>query len=380
MSLSDRPLLETVAGAAVWCDAPRPSRVTTQIQFLEVRMFLLWIACSEPAPVADPTPAPPAQNAEENTRIRGLFKPLPTDVPSEKNPITADKVALGRMLYYDTRLSKSQDVSCNTCHLLDKYGVDSLTTSSGVGGQKGGRNAPTVYNAALHLAQFWDGRAEDVEAQAKGPILNPIEMGMTDDKQVLSVIVTVPGYQDLFAKAFPGETPAITYDNVGRAIGAFERTLVTPSPFDKWLAGDDSALTAEQRAGLQAFADTGCVACHNGVGIGGGSYQKLGMVKPYDTPDRGRAEVTKNDADAFFFKVPSLRNIAKTGPYFHDGKVTSLDEAVRLMAFHQLGKELTPDVIKQIVGFLDTTTGEIPMDKIAKPTLPENGPTTPGPT
>jgi cytochrome c peroxidase len=344
-------------------------------------MLLFWIACNtETTPAETIEPAPPAANAEEDAKYRGLFKPLPAEMASEKNPITAEKVELGRMLYYDTRLSMTQDVSCNTCHLLDKYGVDSLPTSNGVKGQKGGRNAPTVYNAALHLAQFWDGRAPDVEEQAKGPILNPVEMAMSDDKQVIGVIETVPGYQELFAKAFPGDKPAITYDNVGRAIGAFERTLVTPSPFDKWLGGDDKALTADERAGLAMFADTGCVACHNGVGIGGGSYQKLGMVVPYETTDRGRAEVTKNDTDAFFFKVPSLRNVAKTGPYFHDGKVESLDKAVKLMGKHQLGKDLTDDQVKSIVTFLESTTGELPKDKIAKPKLPENGPNTPGPS
>jgi cytochrome c peroxidase len=345
-------------------------------------MLLLWIACSEPAPVVEPE-APltaVAPSAEENTRLRNLFKALPTDAASEKNPITPEKVALGRMLYYDTRLSKSQDVSCNTCHLLDAYGVDGQPTSSGIGGQKGGRNAPTVYNAALHFTQFWDGRAEDVEAQAKGPILNPIEMGMKDDKQVVTLLESVPGYQDAFSKAFPGDTPAISYDNLGRAIGAFERTLLTPSPFDKWLAGDDAALTADQRVGLQTFVDTGCAGCHNGVAVGGASFQKLGAVKPYDTPDRGRAEVTKNDADAFLFKVPSLRNVAKTAPYFHDGKVATLEDAVRLMAAHQLGKELAPEKIKEITTFLESTTGDVPAEQIAKPTLPENGPKTPGPS
>jgi cytochrome c peroxidase len=342
---------------------------------------MLWIALlacgGEPAADVAVT-EPPAQTwkmADDATRK--LFAPLPDVMASESNPVTPEKVELGRMLYYENRLSKNQDVACNTCHLLDRYGVDGTPTSTGHKAQKGGRNAPTVYNAGLHLAQFWDGRAADLEAQAKGPVLNPIEMAMTDEGAVVGVLKSIPGYQEPFAKAFPGESDAITYDNMARAIGAFERTLVTPSRFDQWLSGDDKALTPDERAGLDTFVAVGCTACHSGVAIGGQSYMKLGLVAAYETADVGRMEVTKNEADKHVFKVPSLRNIAKTGPYFHDGSVAKLDDAVRLMGKHQLGKDLTAEEVGSIVKFLEATTGELPVEKITKPALPESGPSTP---
>lgn len=332
----------------------------------------------EPPPIAAPPPAPAVDAAK--LRLALSSSALPKQADNADNPITPEKVALGRMLYFDARMSKNQDISCNTCHLLDKHGVDGLPTSTGHKGQKGGRNAPTVYNAALAATQFWDGRAADVEAQAKGPVLNPIEMGMPDADYVVKVIKSIPGYADPFAKAFPGDKDPITYDNIARAIGAFERTLITPARLDTWVAGDDAAMTPEEVTGADLFVKTGCPACHNGPILGGGAaFQKLGMVVPYETADLGRYQVTKNDADKFFFKVPTLRNIAETGPYFHDGSIATLDDAVTKMAKHQLGKDLTPEEVASIVAFLKTTTADIPADLSAAPELPPSGPKTPKP-
>lgn len=321
------------------------------------------------APAALPSPAAPDATALQ-AQAAALFQPLPAEMTSDANPVTEAKVSLGRMLYYDARLSLDNDVSCNSCHGLDSYGVDNAPTSTGHKGQKGGRNSPTTYNAALHVAQFWDGRAGDVEAQAKGPVLNPVEMAMPDAAAVEKRLRAIPGYVTAFAAAFPGEAEPVTYDNMACAIGAFERRLVTPSPFDRFLAGDAAALDAGQLAGLKMFLDTGCGTCHNGTAIGGGSYQKLGLVKPYETTDAGRADATKNEADRFFFKVPSLRNIDRTSPYFHDGQVGTLDDAIRLMAEHQLGRTLTGDEIAAIRSFLGSLTGTIPTEYIAPPELP----------
>lgn len=312
-------------------------------------------------------------------QARTVFKPLPAQFDSKENALTAEKVALGRALYFDPRLSKNHDVSCNSCHDLAKYGVDGTSTSSGHKKQHGDRNAPTVYNAGNHIAQFWDGRAATLEDQAKGPVLNPIEMAMKDAAAVEAVVASVPGYPPLFKKAFPGEANPITYDNIARAIGAFERTLVTPSRFDAFLKGDDKALDEKEKAGLALFMSTGCTACHNGEGVGGGMYQKLGLVAAVpNLKDEGRAKATKIPADAFFFKVPSLRNIEKTGPYLHDGSLKTLDEVVPFMAKYQLGKDLTAEQVASINTFLKALTGPLPKDVKAPKLLP-SGPKTPKP-
>lgn len=311
----------------------------------------------------------------------GAFKPLPKDFATKDFPATSEQVALGRMLYFDARLSKNQDISCNSCHGLDTYGVDGEATSEGHKEQRGDRNAPTVYNAAGHLAQFWDGRAANVEEQAKGPVLNPVEMAIKDEKAAVAILKSIPGYAEAFKKAFPKDDDPISYDNFGKAVGAFERKLVLPSRWDKYLAGDDSALTDPEKKGLSVFMQTGCPTCHAGALMGGAMYQKLGLVQPWkNTKDEGRFKVTKNESDKMFFKVPSLRNIEKTAPYFHDGSVKTLEEAVTLMAKHQLGKTLTDGDKKAIVTFLKSLTGELPDKKlIAKPELPESGPNTPKP-
>jgi cytochrome c peroxidase len=323
---------------------------------------------------------PVPDRAALRERARTVFGELPREVPNPDNPVTDEKVELGRVLYYDTRLSKNHDVSCNTCHLLDHFGVDGKPTSTGHRGQTGTRNAPTVYNAALHIAQFWDGRAADVEEQAKGPVLNPVEMAMPSEEGTVAVLESIPGYAPLFAAAFPGDEPAITYDHMAAAIGAFERRLMTPSAFDAFLEGNDAALSDEQARGLEVFMDTGCITCHNGPAVGGRLYQKLGLVKPYPTKDPGRAGVTGDDADAQVFKVPSLRNVARTAPYLHDGSVAELDDMIRIMAEYQLGiEELDDERVAAIHAFLESLTGTVEASLVAMPELPESGPDTPAP-
>jgi cytochrome c peroxidase len=341
---------------------------------------LLFAACTgSTPPQPPPEPAEPPRPAEPDAQLLAMFKPLPDTMATEARPAPPERVALGHMLYFDTRMSKNHDLSCNSCHMLDKFGVDGEPTSPGHKGARGERNSPTVYNAALHLAQFWDGRAADVEEQAKGPVLNPVEMAMSSEAVVVSTIRSIPGYAEPFAKAFPGEESPITYDNIAIAIGAFERTLVTPGRFDAYLKGDGSALTAAEIEGAKVFVQTGCTTCHMGPLLGGQMYQKLGLVKPYDNPDTGRFQVTNNEADKQVFKVPSLRNISKTAPYYHDGHVATLPEAVKLMASHQLGRDLTDEDTGKIVTFLDALTGELPKDRIVAPRLPESGPDTPKP-
>lgn len=309
------------------------------------------------------------------------FGKLPEAFNKAGNELTDDKIALGRMLYFDKRLSKSHAVSCNTCHVLSEYGVDNMPTSQGHKAQLGDRNSPTVYNAGGHLAQFWDGRAADLEAQAKGPVLNPVEMAMADETSVAGVLKSIPGYVEAFAKVFPGDDP-VTYDNMATAIGAFERKLVTPAPFDEWLAGNDAAMSAEAVAGLQLFLDTQCATCHNGYGLGGGMYQKLGSVKPWDgLTDVGRFKITGDERDKYVFKVPGLRNIEKTGPYLHDGSITALPEMVTKMVTHQTNRStpLSEAEMAQMLAFLGALTGKLPTDYIAEPKLPESGPETPAP-
>ncbi len=290
-----------------------------------------------------------------------MFAPLPEEMASSQNPLNQAKIDLGRKLYYEPRLSSSQKVSCNTCHLLDKYGVDGETVSTGHRGLKGNRNAPTVYNAAGHFVQFWDGRAADVEQQAKGPVTNPVEMAMPSEQKVTALLKSIPEYAAAFKKAFPGQADPVSFDNMALAIGAFERKLVTPSRWDKFLKGDANALTAAEKEGFNHFVDAGCAACHNGAYVGGMLYQKIGLARPWKADaDPGRFGVTKQEAERGVFKVPSLRNIAKTGPYFHTGKVPQLDAAVEMMAEYQTGRTLSSAEIASIVTWLKALTGDIP--------------------
>jgi cytochrome c peroxidase len=308
------------------------------------------------------------------------FQPLPKAFETPRNSITEAKVALGRALYHDPRLSKNHDVSCDTCHDLETYGVDNLPVSLGHRAQTGTRNSPTVYNAAIHVSQFWDGRSPDVEDQSKQPILNPVEMAMPDDQRVVATLRSMPGYRALFERAFPEDAEPITYDNMARAIGAFERGLVTPAPFDAFLGGETKALSAEQVRGFKRFVELGCASCHNGPVLGGQTHEVLGLIEPYpDQHDLGIYDLTKAEADKMRFKTPALRNVAKTEPYYHDGSIEGLDEAVRRMATHQLGEELEPADLTLVLAFLDSLTGTIPTDYVAKPELPETTGATPAP-
>lgn len=299
------------------------------------------------------------------------FSPAPDLIDSKENPFTEEKAALGRMLYFETRLSKEKNISCNSCHPLDRYGVDGQPTSTGHRGQRGARNAPTVYFAAGHKLQFWDGRAKDVEEQAKGPMMNPVEMAMSDAADVEKALRSIPGYAPLFAKAFPGQAQPVTLENAALAIGAFERRLVTPSHWDRFLKGDKAALTKEEQAGFLSFYKGGCVVCHGGQYVGGQVFMKLGMFKPWtNESDLGRFALTKKDSDRWLFKAPSLRNVEKTAPYLHDGSVPTLERAVQLMSEYQVERPVTESEQKRIVAWLKSLTGELPSAYIAPPTLP----------
>lgn len=311
------------------------------------------------------------------------FKPLPSTIPAVKdNPVTPDKIALGKSLFFDPRLSASGVFSCYSCHNLATGGDDNMETSVGHGWQKGPRNAPTALNAVLNEAQFWDGRADDLKAQAKGPVQAGVEMANTPENVVVT-LKSMPAYAEAFATAFPGEADPVTFDNMARAIEAFEATLITPAPFDAWLNGDDNALSTEARAGLQLFMDKGCSSCHSGVNIGGHGYYPFGLVeKPgadvLPVGDKGRFAVTETADDEYVFRAAPLRNIALTAPYFHSGKVWDLDVAVEIMAESQLGEALKPDETARLVAFLDSLTGTLP--QITVPVLPPETGATPRPT
>lgn len=302
-----------------------------------------------------------------NPRLLRRFEPLRTQVETASNPLTSAKVDLGRMLFFDKRLSKGQNVSCNSCHDLARFGVDRQATSPGTDGVRGGRNSPTVYNAAGSFVQFWDGRAQSIEAQAGGPILNPIEMGQPSGEHVVALLKAIPGYVTAFQQAFPGETEPLTFANIGQAIGAFERKLLTPSRWDDFLRGKQDALTQRELEGLSIFTNVGCMVCHTGEFVGGSMFQKVGVVEPWpNQKDQGRYETTKQEGDRMMFKVPTLRNIAETGPYFHDGSVATLDGAVRAMGKHQLGLSLADREVELIVAWLGSLTGT-PAEQYASP-------------
>ena len=291
-------------------------------------------------------------------RANRFFEPLPDAMPGAEND-TPQRIALGKQLFFDKRLSINDTQACVSCHKLENgfAGVDNLPTSPGAKGQQGTRNSPTVLNAGLQRAQFWDGRSEDLVAQAKEPILNPIEMGMPDEQFVEKKIRTIPEYQKSFAAAFPDTKPAITYQHLAEAIAAFERTLMTPSRFDDFLNGDAKALTEAEQRGLVTFIKQDCKSCHDGVLLGGEAFEPLGKENPYDNQtDLGVYELTKNEDDRMVFKTPTLRNITLTAPYFHDGKIKTLSEAVRLMGKLQLDVDLTEQEVKDITSFLKTLT------------------------
>lgn len=310
---------------------------------------------------------PVGQYSPLQDEAKALFGILPVIAENNSNPVTRKKIALGKTLYFETKLSKDNTISCNSCHnIKNSTGVDNLPFSPGNDGTLGGRNSPTTLNAALHIAQFWDGRAKDVEEQAGGPILNPVEMAMPNEQEVIKRLSQKDDfYPEYFRQAFPGEDNPITYTNLQKAIGAFERTLMTPSKLDQYIKGDENALNTQEKRGLESFISIGCTSCHAGNAIGGTMFQKFGIYGNYweytksNKIDEGKFEVTKNEADKYFFKVPSLRNIVKTGPYFHDGSVEKLEDAIKIMAKTQLNIELTAKETKDILAFLNALSGEV---------------------
>jgi len=325
--------------------------------------------------------ATPAVADELMEAAQDIFRPLPSTVPAlADNVVTPEKIELGKALFFDPRLSASGVFSCYSCHNLTTGGDDNLETSIGHGWQKGPRNAPTVLNAVFNEAQFWDGRAADLAAQAKGPIQAGVEMANTPE-QVVETLNSMPQYVSMFETAFTGD--GVSFDNMAKAIEAFEATLITPAPFDAFLNGDAGALSDDQKAGLQLFLDKGCTACHAGVNVGGEGYFPFGLIeKPgaevLPEGDKGRFAVTETVDDEYVFRASPLRNIALTAPYFHSGKVWDLKVAVQIMAESQLGEELTETEADQIVAFLDSLTGEMP--EVTVPILPPETASTPRPT
>ena len=310
------------------------------------------------------------------------WETLPGTAPAPAdNPTTAARVELGKMLYMDPRFSSTGTVSCNSCHNVMEGGDDSRTVSMGVHGKTGGRNAPTVWNSAFHSVQFWDGRAELLEDQAKGPVTNPVEMGMNEIESAMDKVRAIPGYKPYFDEAFGDDS--MTVDNAAKAVAAFERTLITPnSPYDLYVKGDKKAMTAQQVRGMETFETVGCTSCHSGAAFNGpkmplgqGFYAKFPTFddNEYDkkykfSADKGREQATGKAADAHMFRVATLRNITDTAPYFHNGSVNDLSEAVRVMAKTQLNRDLKDGEVKDIVAFLSALTGEYP--EITMPRLP----------
>jgi cytochrome c peroxidase len=364
---------------------PRESRLCA------LAAVLLLLACREldetalvaqiliPQGAAATAPQAAAQT-QINPRLLRRFLPARASIARADLALSPARIELGRLLFHEPRLSKGQDISCNSCHELQRYGVDGQKTSQGHRAQRGQRNAPTVFHAAGHFEQFWDGRAVDVEAQALGPILNPVEMAAPSPAYVVDVLQSIPGYVQGFALAFPHEPQPISLGNVGKAIGAFERQLTTRSRWDDYLEGEAAALTAPELAGLKLFTNLGCMVCHTGEFLGGSMYEKVGAVEPWpNQQDQGRYAVTRLDGDRMLFKVPTLRNVGETAPYFHDGTSDSLEQAVRMMGTHQLGLTLEPPEVAAIAAWLRSLTGELPERYVSRPDLPASSERTPRP-
>jgi cytochrome c peroxidase len=347
--------------------------------------FVLALGACEEKPVPHRPPkkveAPAAPTGiEVDSAKLALFAPLPDSADIKANPATPDKIALGRMLYFDARLSKNEDLSCNSCHDLDKYGADGKDFSQGHHGVKLARNTPTLYNAALGFVQFWDGRSESLEDAVKVSLLDPVMMAGPTEQRTLDTLRSMPAYVDAFKKAFPDDAESLTVGNAAKAIGAFVRKLMTPSKWDKLVKGDATALSDDEKKGFLKFVEVGCPNCHVGALVGGTMYQKLGKEKPWpDQKDKGRSVVTKSASDDMMFKVPGLRNIEHTAPYFHDASGKALEESIKTMASHQLAKELSDDDAKSIATWLRTLSGAPPAELIKKPELPASSKTTPKP-
>ena len=325
---------------------------------LVVTLLVTALGCD--STTRDPGEEPAAEGGQAPDLLaeaRDQFAPLPLRMPGGENDTQA-RVELGEKLYFEVAISDNRTQSCNSCHRLDEKlgGVDNLPTSKGAHGQFGERNAPTTLNAGFHIAQFWDGRAPDLAEQAKGPVLNPVEMGMPDEATALARLEEA-GYGDRFEAAFPDAEPALTYDNFGEAVAAFERTLITRDRFDDFLGGKLDALESAEKDGLKQFMEIGCTDCHDDALLGGDGYEQMGQIHAYaNEKDLGRFDVTREEDDRYLFKVPSLRNIALTGPYFHDGQAGTLADAVQQMAWLQLDEELDGRQVASIVSVLGALT------------------------
>jgi len=312
-------------------------------------------------------------------QAQDLFGALPKVMASPDNPVTPEKIVLGKALFYESRISVDGTVSCARCHPLSLYAVDGLTKSVGNRCRVSARNAPTVLNAAAQISAHWVGNRTGVEDQARQSLIGGPSFGMPSHQATEARLRAIPGYVALFQKAFPGEPEPVTAGNFALAVGAFERTLVTPAPFDAFIGGDDAALTAGQKRGLKDFIEAGCANCHSGTYLGGAGYEKFGVAEPYwkltasAEVDEGRYGVTKDEADKYVFKVPILRNVQMTAPYFHDGSVGRLADAVRIMGKVQLGTELEEARIEEIVQFLQALTGRLSADVLTLPILPAGG-------
>lgn len=319
-----------------------------------------------------------ASNGDEAllNQAKHIFGSLPKAMVSEKNPITPGKVTLGKVLFYETRISVDGTVSCARCHLIGLYATDGLKKAIGNNCKVNPRNAPTIFNAAGQISEHWIGNRTDVEDQAKQAVIGPPSFGMPSYEAVEKRLKGVKGYAALFQKAFPGEKDPVNVDNFAKAVGAFERTLVVPSRFDAFVTGDPAALTDLQKRGLKTFIETGCITCHSSPYVGGQMYQKFGVFEPYwqytksKDVDQGRYVVTNNEGDKYVFKVPMLRNVEMTSPYFHDGSVDHLHDAVRIMGKVQLEKTLSDQQIEDIILFLKSLTGQISDDVFKVPLLP----------
>ena len=309
-------------------------------------------------------------------RAAAIFGPLPASMPSPDNPITPEKVKLGSMLFWEPRISSDGVVSCAKCHPLGLSAADGLKKALGNHCKENPRNSPTIFNAAAQISAHWIGNRTGVEDQAKQALIGPPSFGMPSYESVEKILKSMPGYVTLFRAAFPKDEDPVTVDNFARAIGAFERTLMTPSSFDDFMKGRNAALNEHQKRGLRAFLDTGCMTCHSSPYLGGQMYQKFGVFQPYGNltksqpVDEGRFAVTKNEADKYVFKVPILRNVAATPPYFHDGSVDKLEDAVMIMAKLQLARDLTKEQAADITAFLGSLTGAIPETAVKVPLLP----------
>ncbi|QGZ32524.1 cytochrome-c peroxidase [Stutzerimonas stutzeri] len=316
-------------------------------------------------------------------RANAIFKPIPAKVTEVRgHAVNNDQAKLGHKLWFDPRLSSSHIISCNSCHNLSIGGSDNVPTSIGHGWQKGPRNSPTVLNAVFNAAQFWDGRAKDLQEQAKGPVQASVEMNSTPER-VVATLKSIPEYAAEFKKAFPNDKDPVSFDNMAYALEAFEVSLTTPdSPFDRYLKGEDKALDAKQKEGLALFMDVGCIACHNGVNIGGQSYFPFGVIKKpgadiLPAGDKGRFTVTNTADDEYVFRAAPLRNVALTQPYFHSGEVWELEQAVAIMGDSQLGRTLKDNEVTAIAAFLRSLTGKQP--EVAYPVLPASSADTPKP-